>query len=209
MSDKTRILSVDDDVVNLEIIKAILEKSYRIECLSSGSACLTFLEENTPGIILMDVSMPGMDGFETCKNIRQNDKTKDIPVLFISAHTEIEERLKCYEAGGNEFLVKPFNDKELIAKIENLIETKQANENLKEQLSSAQAVAYDAMTRSSNIGTMFRFLQNALTCRNLNTLIQLTFETLKSLNLSCYLNIYSLGTVYSQDEEGKLKVSIR
>lgn len=205
MLNNTSVLSIDDDIVNQEIVRAILENHYSTEILSSGGECLTFLENNTPEIILMDVSMPVMNGFETCKLIKQNNETKNIPILFISAHAEIEEKLKCYEVGGHDFLAKPFNDKELITKIKHLTETKRDNDNLKEQLSSAQAVAFDAMTRSSNIGTMFRFLQNALTCQNLNTLIQLIFETLKSLNLSCYLNIYSLGKVYSQCEDGKEK----
>jgi signal transduction histidine kinase len=126
---KATILAVDDDAIILETYRAILEHAYDVHLTSSGEEALNFLASHARvDLILLDITMPNMDGYETCKRIRQNALLTDAKVIFVSAKVLVEDRLQGYEIGADDYLTKPFEESELIAKIKVFMRLKKAEE---------------------------------------------------------------------------------
>lgn len=117
------ILVVDDDALNLKMANRILRgENMRVSCMKSGEAAVEFLKENRPDLILLDVHMPGMDGFETISMIRQNQDTTDIPVIFLTADDDSNTEKKGLEAGAMDFLKKPFVPEVLLLRVRHTLE---------------------------------------------------------------------------------------
>lgn len=117
------VLVVDDDTSNLKIANFILSReNIRVSCLKSGEEAIRFLQENRPDLILLDVHMPGMDGFETLAAIRQNKVTADIPVIFLTADDDSSTETRGLEAGARDFIKKPFVPKVLLLRVRHTIE---------------------------------------------------------------------------------------
>ncbi len=117
------ILVVDDDVSNLTVANSILSsESMRVSCVKSGAAALKFLSANKPDIILLDVHMPEMDGFETLKHIKENENTADIPVVFLTADSDNETETRGLKAGAIDFIAKPFVTEVLLLRINHIVE---------------------------------------------------------------------------------------
>jgi len=112
-----RILVVDDDPMILRFLTEILEESHQLMAVSSGEEALSCISQFSPDIVLLDVMMPGLDGFETCRRIREDDQASRIRVLFLTARSDLSERLRGYAAGGDDYITKPFAMEELRAKI--------------------------------------------------------------------------------------------
>lgn len=128
---KPLILIVDDTPRNIQVLGNILyEKGYNISISSSGSHALQSVKVKPPDLILLDIQMPGMDGYEVCKTLKADSQTKDIPVIFLTAATEVENVLKGFELGAVDYITKPFNVPELLARVATHIELKLAREKL-------------------------------------------------------------------------------
>ncbi len=125
MSDlqKPIILIVDDVPKNLQVLGTILyQQGCEIAMADSGASALETLAELKPAMILLDVMMPEMDGYEVCERIKSNPSTKDIPVIFLTAKTETEDIVKGFKMGAVDYLTKPFNSEELIARVRTQLE---------------------------------------------------------------------------------------
>ncbi len=118
-----KILVVDDDRILRSVLKHSLEQQgYQVTILSSGADALTAFNQDIPDIIVSDVSMPEMDGFEFCRQLRSQPSGKLVPFIFLSAKSELEDRIQGHSIGADDYLTKPFEMKELLAKIDALIE---------------------------------------------------------------------------------------
>ena len=109
MADEKTILIVDDTETNVDILVELLADKYELMVAMSGEECLEILEMEKPDLILLDVMMPGMNGYEVCRKIKVNEKTKNIPVVFVTGKGEIDDKLDGYEAGGIDYLSKPID----------------------------------------------------------------------------------------------------
>lgn len=118
---KKKVLVADDEIHILNLIKLTLGDEYEFIEAMDGIEVLNKLEHSTPDIILMDVMMPKMDGFNALKKIKQNPKTKDIPVILISAKDEDQDVLYGIDLGAAAYVAKPFNKQDLSEMIKNLI----------------------------------------------------------------------------------------
>lgn len=159
MDDKALILVVDDDLFQRELVEDFLDGDYRVVCAEDGASALMLALEQPPALILLDVEMPGMDGYETCRLFRQEEATAAVPVIFVSAHDQIEERLKGYEAGGDDYVSKPFEPQELKAKIAHLLNRVSERGSLKAMASYATSTAMTAMTSMSEMGGLLESLK--------------------------------------------------
>ncbi len=108
MSESFRVFVVDDDPLVLEVITTILEPDCHIRTFDCAEACWEAMDSIRPDLLFLDVSLPGMDGFTLCRNIKTTPEHRQTPVIFVSAHDTIEERIRGYDAGGEAFIVKPF-----------------------------------------------------------------------------------------------------
>lgn len=116
------LLIVDDTPANIHILVDSLENNYEIVVATDGQMALEILEDEIPDLILLDVMMPGISGFETCRRIKNNPKTKNIPVIFITAKRETEDIVEGFAAGGVDYILKPFQKDEVCARVRNHLE---------------------------------------------------------------------------------------
>lgn len=129
------VLIVDDDEFNLRVAGDILIKEkYSVHTAQSGEAALEFLKENLPRLILLDLHMPGMDGRETMKKIRENKKWKRIPIIFLTADTDPETEKECLVLGALDFITKPFEPMVMLSRINRIIELAELQSNLERNL---------------------------------------------------------------------------
>jgi len=119
------VLVVDDDPNVGLLISAVLKKfNYSVVALDSGEEVLRFLDTNKPDLILMDLRMPGLDGYALCKRIRDNPDTHDLPIIILSGVSEIDVKVKTIELGADDFITKPFDMRELRARINRILKRK-------------------------------------------------------------------------------------
>jgi DNA-binding response OmpR family regulator len=122
MTANATILVADDEAMNVELLKAILTPDhFRVITASNGAETLDILAKEKVDLLLLDVMMPKIDGFEVTRRIRANKKTKNLPVILITALRETEERITGIEAGCDEFVTKPFDKHEVLARIKTLL----------------------------------------------------------------------------------------
>ncbi len=125
------ILIVDDNPQNLQVLgNLLLEEKYEIEFAINGEATLDWLKNRQFDLILLDINMPGMNGFEVCNIIRSDKKMCDVPVIFLSAEAERESILKGFEVGAQDFVIKPFDSRELLARVKTQLDLKSKTEKL-------------------------------------------------------------------------------
>lgn len=121
---KNVILVVDDDKTNLTLAQKLLGSQYRIAAATSGQLALKYLEKHRPDLILLDINMPGMDGFEVMEKLRANITTETIPVIFLTADNLAETEIKCFEMGALDFVTKPFVPDILLSRVSKTIEAR-------------------------------------------------------------------------------------
>lgn len=132
---KGLILAVDDTPASLRLLTDILRaEGYEVRSAISGQLAVHAANIQTPDLILLDVSMPGMNGFEVCQHIKENDKTRDVPVIFVSAMSETEEKLKGFELGAVDYVTKPFQREELLARVHTHLELNRLRHRLEEMV---------------------------------------------------------------------------
>ncbi len=127
---RPRILVVDDDARNLKLLKALLQAEYEIVTASSGAEALSISGKIDLDLVLLDIMMPGMDGFEVCRRLKQSEATRLIPVVMVTALDDSEAKVKAIEAGADDFLAKPPNKTELMARARSLTRVKRLNNSL-------------------------------------------------------------------------------
>lgn len=133
-NSKGTILIVDDNTNNLKVLAGVLKENlYDFRMAKSGQLALNILEKTTPDLILLDIQMPEMDGFETCRRIKANEEKVKIPIIFLTANTDSESIAKAFASGGVDYITKPFNSNELLARINTHIKLKNQAEELERQ----------------------------------------------------------------------------
>jgi two-component system, sensor histidine kinase and response regulator len=136
MEKQHYILVVDDNLENLRVVSSHLqEKGYHIALATSGLNALRILEDTKIDLILLDIMMPEMDGFEVCDRIMEDPDLKEIPVIFLTAKNNSEDVVKGFRKGGVDYITKPFNREELLVRVSNHLELK----DVRDQLASTAA----------------------------------------------------------------------
>jgi len=135
VDERPNILVVDDNPANLQLLSGMLKRSgFKARPAPSGELALQAARSAPPDLILLDVSMPGMDGYELCRNLKADEALREIPVLFISAHGETTDKVKGFAAGGVDYVTKPFQFEEVEARVAAHIELRRQKRQIQESL---------------------------------------------------------------------------
>ncbi len=190
-NDKKRILIVDDRPDDINILMQSLS-DYAITAATSGSKALELIEKNPhPDLIILDVVMPEMDGYELCQQLKDNFDTADIDIIFVSAHDTINEKLKGYEVGGSDYLIKPIQPNELLQKVKlSLLDSEKKTQN-KAEISSAMETAMTVMTNMGELGIVQEFMRSCFTLNSIADLGQLIINTVALYGLDSAVHIFS------------------
>jgi sigma-B regulation protein RsbU (phosphoserine phosphatase) len=129
---RSKILIVDDDLINIRVLEIPLRaQGYTVLKATSGQEALEQIEVSEPDLILLDIQMPQMDGFEVCRRIRENEETQFVPIVMVTALKEAEDRIKSIEVGADDFISKPVDYHEVLARVGSLLRIKQYRDDLK------------------------------------------------------------------------------
>ncbi len=136
VSEKQKILIVDDSTQNIKVLNQILKSDYVITVATNGESALSRLDspDDLPDIILLDIIMPGLDGYEVCRKIKANSNTCDIPVIFITAKDEIEDEEKGFNVGAVDYITKPVSPAIVRARVKTHLLIKNQQDLLKESI---------------------------------------------------------------------------
>ncbi|MCK4704122.1 MAG: response regulator, partial [Gammaproteobacteria bacterium] len=130
-TNQKEILIVDDTPNNLRLLSSILtEHGYKVRLAPNGSLALASIKKKAPDLILLDVLMPDINGYEICQQLKAGEQYRDIPVLFISALQEVTDKTQAFKVGGVDFITKPFNESEVIARVKAHVDLKISRDEL-------------------------------------------------------------------------------
>ncbi|OHU90582.1 MULTISPECIES: response regulator [Pseudoalteromonas] len=177
------VLAIDDDKLAHCIIEDALASSCQLLHAKSGEEGLRLARKYQPDIILLDVEMPGMNGYETCEKLKQCEQTADTPVMFLSNKGDISERMRGYNSGASDYIVKPFASPELLARIQVLDTYRQQSLQLQQDMQRAQVTAEIAMTDSGDMGRIMRYVGQSYHAHDLTSLSDYFFEFFVPLKL--------------------------
>lgn len=178
------IIYVDDDPANRLIMEdLIVDRGYRCILFETGQQCLDEAEQHHPDIILMDVMMPGMTGLETCEKLRHIESLQDVPVIFLSSNNELEDRLKGYTAGGDDYIGKPFESVEVLAKIDSSIKRKKLLNEVHQKARQSELTTSSLMTTLGEVGLVMHFLQNSSDSKSYQQLAQKIIQAHSGMGL--------------------------
>ena len=183
MNQKNVIYVVDDNAAIRESIVTLLEEYQCVE-FSSGQECLESIEKNAPDAIILDVNMPGLNGFETCEKIKAQSNFYHIPIIFISSSNGVDDRIKGYAAGGDDYIGKPIEPTEILAKVASALKRKQYFDEAREQVEQATLSVNDIMSTLSEHSIVIHFMQNSFSCNTLQLLADSIISAVNNLNLS-------------------------
>jgi len=128
------ILVIDDSPEKLKLLSGILSAAgYKVHLAPSGKLALNFINYNLPDLILLDIMMPHMDGYEVCQQLKAEQKTQDIPIIFISALQEVFDKVKAFSVGGLDYITKPFQQQEVLVRVENQLRLRRMSKQLIDQ----------------------------------------------------------------------------
>lgn len=212
MHEKSKILVVDDVLITRRLMRAGLARGFEVLDVESGEDALSVLEGVQPAAIVLDVEMqPGMDGFETCRRIREDERFAYIPIVFVSAREAVEDRLSGYEAGGEDYIVKPFSAPELEAKLQKLIDAAGERRRLNGLARDASSAAMTAMISMSEMGALLEVIKQLGAAANLRELADAMVAGLGLYGLqgSVQLRTEADGVTRSSDGEASpLEISV-
>jgi len=152
MENKNKIiLVVDDDVTSLKLAEKILEQDYRVALVNKGELVFNYLDKNTPDLILLDLNMPEVDGFEVIRRLKENNKHKDIPVVFLTANQDTIVEGECLQAGAIDFVNKPFVPLVLKSRVQRILELFDYRDNLENMVEKQSQIITDRTNRIAQI----------------------------------------------------------
>lgn len=152
-----RVLVVDDSEENLRILKTALNQDYKVSVVKDGSAALQVIANLNPDIILLDIHMPGIDGYETLKRIKRMPKHSEVPVIFISGAAEIMDKKKGFELGAVDYITKPYEITEVKLRVKSHVELSKAREEKQYLLSNTLVGTIQALMEILSLNSPFAF----------------------------------------------------
>jgi len=138
---ESRILIVDDAKTNIDILVEALRDEYKLSVAVDGTAALRSVEKSPPDLVLLDIVMPGLDGYEVCRQLRAQESTRELPIMFLSSLEDVKDKTRGFEVGGNDYLTKPFEVLEVKARVRSLLKAKAYADAIREAMARDLRIA--------------------------------------------------------------------
>ncbi|MBI4742646.1 MAG: response regulator [Betaproteobacteria bacterium] len=205
-----RILIVDDDPVVAGMLGiSLVAAGHRVVEAYSGEEALAQLERlagasgQLPDVVILDIELgAGFDGYEACRRLRALDATRDLPVIFLSGHDALDDRLRAYDAGGNDFMSKPFVPDEVLRKVALAIGLKRRHEATAVEKRFSTDTAMTALTTLGESGVTLKFSRGALGCRTQRALAELVIESMHEFGIGCHVQLRAPGETLTLTPHG-------
>lgn len=195
--DPACILIVDDSHIELNLMTEALSEHYRIKAATNGPKALALAEQSdTPDVILLDLCMAGMDGFETCRRLKENPLTRDAVVIFVSGQDTSEDKLKGYSLGAHDFLVKPVDLDILRKKVEMAVQSRRAAADLIEQMQRATQTAMIAISSAGDLNVVMDFMRKSYSLMHPEAVAKLLVESAERYGLDSTLQVRTTQTTF-------------
>jgi DNA-binding response OmpR family regulator len=197
MAQTQKVLVVDDDRTWQVFLFAALQDSFVLKSAYDGEQGLQIAREVIPDCILLDINMPGRNGYEICKELKSDPITNNIPVIFLSSKTSLQEKIQGFEMGAEDYLVKSAEADLLKAKISRAIQQYHEKQAMDEKVSAAQTAAFEALSGSADLGRCLRFVERTYSMSSFETLAAGLFQTMGEFGLrSSLMFITSSGPIF-------------
>lgn len=210
-----RLAIVDDSEVQRRLLVALLEKSHEVSAYVSGDAFLAAIAPESADaafdLVLLDIEMPGTNGYETCRRLKAIDANAATPVIFVSAHDDAPERVAAYEAGGDDFIVKPVAANELKHKVSAVLQQRSELSALAAQSHMAQQVAFTAMTSMGELGVLLDFMRRTSACTQSAEIADALLAALEAFGLTGAIQVRDAGGTLdrsSQEQAAPLEAAV-
>lgn len=203
-----RVMVVDDDRTTRAVHRAILATHYDVITAGSGEEAVEQCRIHTPDLVVLDVMMPGMNGYETCRKLRE---FTSVPILFVTGSTSLDENLEAFDAGGNDIISKPVNRDLFLRKVGVVIHQYKAAASLAEEKHALERMAMGFLSSVSQSGVLLNFMRNSVACQDYRELASQLLTATRDLGLECCLMIRHEGgevTATDRGEPSPIEVSI-
>jgi DNA-binding response OmpR family regulator len=198
-----RILIVDDDPIVAGMLGISLNKfGFETIASNSGEDCLERFEKIQPDTLFLDIEMPGIDGYETCRQLRARPDTKGLVIIFLSARDTLDSRLAAFDAGGDDFVAKPFIAEEVCRKANVAVKYKAEQKKLAVEKDVSDRGIQLVLSGLEEANNMLKFTRSALCCHTLQGLARLAVESLKNCSLTSHVQIRSQFGTLTMTPEG-------
>ncbi len=192
-----KVLIIDDDRFTQNVLHKSLFQRYEVRTADDGSSGIRLAREWHPDVILLDVEMPGRNGYEVCDDLKHAQETQDIPVVFLSSHSSVRERMLGFEVGGDDYLVKPCSKELLETKLDKITSFFSQKKALKLSATTAEKTALEAMSTSFELGKAVRYVERTFNVSSLEKLAISLMEVMSDLKLSvCVMFKSRFGQFY-------------
>ena len=198
---EARLLIVEDSKTQRAFYGSVFEGHYTLRFATNGKEALDCVATEVPDVILLDVEMPELDGYAVCRQLRAQEH--EMPILFVSAHVELSDRLQGYDVGGNDFLCKPIDPRELVLKVELVLRQREEQMRLQETGRTAFSAAMTAMSAMSEMGVLIDFIRNVSKLGNYVDIAGAICTTLEAYGLHGCLQIYGTEGEHLQSTDGQ------
>lgn len=203
MNPTPAVLVVDDDLTALELLAASLRHDLQLTRAPGGHEALAVAARQGFDLVVLDVDMPGLDGYDTCRALRQLPGMADVPVMFCSAHTGIDERLKGYGAGGDDYLCKPVVAAELRAKIDQALARRQRHHQLARDLDEMTHVALSTADMAGEAGVVLEFQRQLSACTDRTEVARQLLQALSRFELEACVRIHDTPEPVLRNSRGE------
>lgn len=202
MADPFRILIVEDDPFMREVLLSALSTEYSVECADTGAQCLLAAQASPPDMVLLDIELPDISGYEICRRLCESAGTSGPHITFLSGHESLDSRMQAYEAGGHDFIAKPVERDELLRKVgvarRQMAELRQ----LREQASFSTTTAMTAMMSMGELGVVLQFLRKSFSAADYAALADLVTDALGQYGLRGAVQIRDSSAVTNRRTPG-------
>lgn len=201
-----RVMIVDDEEICSGLLEATLQGEFETLTVTSGEACLAAVAAFQPEVVLLDIEMSDIDGYETCarltRMVEQGELAEPPAVIFISGHDTLEERLRAYESGGDDFVIKPPAPAEVIGKLRAIVSLVAERKHLRAEKDSMQKMAMGFLTSLGESGTALQYLRSSFVCDSFAKLADHTIAALRDYGLASHVQLRPPGQCLTFAESG-------